>query len=238
MIKSFLLFVIFVWLILHTVKLSAQTSISDSLVHERILYIQNNLILSKPAVDGWWYGWLGAYTAATMAQGTIALTSTDKNTRQDMALGAATTFLGAALQVLTPINTGRDAETLSKLSEITTDDQLRKLALAEELLKSNAMKEQAGRSWEIHALNESVNLASGLITWLGYKRTLWDGVTNFLMNSVITEAQIWTQPTRTLKDYQNYFRKYKSGSTSLSYQAQPEFFLSTFPGGASLKIVF
>ena len=238
MLKSLLIFLMLVLLILYSAKLNAQTATSDSLVREKIQTIQSMLNQSKPAVDGWWYGWLGAYTAATIAQGTVALTSPDKNTRQDMVLGAATTFMGAALQVLTPINTGKDAEILSKLPEINNDDRLRKLALAEELLKSNALKEQAGRSWQIHALNESVNLTSGLITWLGYKRTVWDGVTNFLMNTVITEAQIWTQPTRTMKDYQKYCRKYKSGSGTLSYEPQAEFFFSTFPGGASLKIVF
>jgi hypothetical protein len=100
------------------------------------------------------------------------------------------------------------------------------------------MKEKAGRSWQIHALNEAVNLTGGLITWLGFKRTVWDGVENFLISSAVTETQIWTQPTRTLKDYRNYCRKYKSGINRLVYQPQPEFFLGAFPGGVSLRIIF
>jgi len=237
MIKSALVIFIFLLLILHSASLNAQNELTDSLVQKKIQYIQTVLNQSKPTVNGWWYGWLGGYSAATIVQGTVALTSTDINTRQDMVLGAATTFLGAALQVITPINTGKDAETLSKLPERTTDEQLRKLAVAEDLLKSNAMKEQAGRSWQIHALNEAVNLSSGLITWLGYKRTVWDGVSNFLLNTVITEAQIWTQPTRTLKDYQNYCRQYKSGTNPTS-QIQPEYYIRSYPGGVSLSIVF
>ncbi len=237
MIKSLLIFSMLVLMILHSAKLNAQTTTSDSLIQKKIQYIQTVLNQSKPTVAGWWYGWLGGYTVATLVQGTVALTSTDTNTRQDMALGAATTFLGAAMQILTPINTGKDAETLSKLPELTVDEQLRKLAVAEEFLKSNALKEQVGRSWQIHALNEAVNLSSGFITWLGYKQTVWDGVSNFLLNTAITEAQIWTQPTRTLKDYQNYCRKYKSGSAPTS-QIKPEYYLCTYPGGVSLSIVF
>lgn len=237
MAKSLMIFLTIVLLKLHATSLNAQTATSDSLVREKIQYIQTKLNESKPTVDGWWYGWLGGYTAATIVQGTVALTSTDKNTRQDMALSAATTFLGASLQALTPLHTSRDAKLISQLPDSTLDLQIYKLKVAEELFKSNAMIEKLGRSWEIHALNELVNLSSGLITWLGYKRTVWDGVANFLLNSVITETQIWTQPTQTLKDYQNYCRKYKSGINQTS-QIQPEYYLRTQPGGVSLSIVF
>ena len=229
---------IFILLLFHSLKLNAQNEIPDSVVHERIQCIQKMLTDSKPSTNLWWYGWLGIYSAATLGQGALFLTSKDPNTKQDMALGTSIAFIGAAIQAIVPLNTGRDGEVLSQLPENTNEEMKRKLSVAEDLLKSDAMKEKLGRSWQIHALNEAVNLSSGLIVWLGYKRTIWDGIRNFLLNSVITETQIWTQPTRTLKDYQNYCRKYKSGSNPLAYQPQPEFFLSTFPGGASLRIVF
>ena len=116
--------------------------------------------------------------------------------------------------------------------------QFRKLRIAEQLFKLNALTEKAGRSWEIHALNEAVNLSSGLITWIAYKRTVWDGVANFLLNSAITETQIWTQPTRTFKDYEEYCRKYKSGFISEINKIEPEFYLRTGVGNVSLSIVF
>ncbi len=237
MIKSLLIILFLILLISNTVN-AQRSEIPDSVGKERIQYIENKLASSKKSVNVWWYGWLGAYSAATIGQGTVYFMSSDKATKQDMALGSATTFLGAALQLLTPLNTGKDAEILAELPENTTEDQQDKLVLAEKLLQSNAMKEKAGRSWQIHALNGAANLSSGLITWLGFKRSVWDGVSNFLLNTVVTETQIWTQPTRTLKDYKNYCRKYKSDSGSFSYQPQPEYFLSTYPGGVSLRIVF
>jgi len=236
--KPTLSFSMFILLIFYSVNLNAQTTTSDSLVHVRIQYIQIRLNQSKHTVDGWWYGWLGGYSAATVAQGVVTLTSTDKNTRQDMALGAVTTFLGATLQVLTPLNTGHAANIISQLPDSTPELQVQKLRIAEQLFKSNALTEKSGRSWEIHALNEAVNLSSGLITWLGYKRTVWDGVANFLLNSAITETQIWTQPTRTLKDYEEYCRKYKSGFVSEINKIEPEFYLRTGAGNVSLSIVF
>jgi hypothetical protein len=219
--------------------LFAQENRKDSLLNEQLEYIQHSLTKSKPVLDTWWYGWLGAYSVATVGQGIVCLTSTDKPTRQDMALSGITTLLGAGLQLVTPLTISRrDLDNLKQMPDSSLQDQIKKLIVAEELFKSIAKKEKEGRGWQIHALNESVNLAAGLITWLGYKRTVWDGVSCFLLNTAITETQIWTQPTRTLKDYQNYCRKYKSGSNPLAYQPQPEFFLSTFPGGASLRIVF
>jgi len=233
-----IIFAIFILIFLLSVKLNAQNEISDTIAHERIQCIQKMLYDSKPATNLWWYGWLGIYSVATLGQGALFLTSKDIGTKQDMALGASIAFIGAAIQAIVPLNTGRDAETLAQLPENTNVEVLRKLSVAEDLIKSEAMKEKLGRSWQVHALNEAVNLSSGLVVWLGYKRSIWDGIGNFLLNSVITETQIWTQPTRTLKDYEKYCRKYKSGSNPLTYQPQPEFYLSTFPGGASFRIVF
>lgn len=230
---------ILIFCLLFSLKILAQSESVDTLmINERIQTIQEMLNHSKSNVNLWWYGWLGAYSAATVGQGAVCFISDNKATQQDMALGAATTLLGAAFQVLTPINIGKDAEKLALLSDSTHEARVYKLKIAENFLKSNAMKEKAGRSWQIHALNSGVNLASGLITWLAYKRTVWDGISNFLMNTAITETQIWTQPTRTLKDYKYYCRKYKSGENPLSYHPQPEYYLRAYTGGVSLSIVF
>lgn len=229
---------IFIFLFLLSAKLIAQNEIPDSLVHERIQTIQSMLNKSKTNVNIWWYGWLGVYSAATLGQGALFLASKDVRTRQDMALGASIAFIGAAIQVIVPLNTGRDGEILAQLPEKTNEEVKRKLSIGEGLLKSDALKEKLGRSWQVHALNEAVNLSSGLVVWLGYKRTIWDGIGNFLLNSVVTETQIWTQPTRTLKDYQNYCRKYKSGSLLHTTQIQPEYYLKTYSGGASFTIIF
>ncbi|MCK7538546.1 MAG: hypothetical protein MZV63_50095 [Marinilabiliales bacterium] len=48
-----------------------------------------------------------------------------------------------------------------------------------ELLKMLAVREKEGRSWKTHAIAGAVNLSSGLITWLGFKRTVWDGIGEF-----------------------------------------------------------
>ncbi len=227
------------FIVFQSVCLSAQNNTKDSLLTEQLEYIQHSLTKSKPALDGWWYGWLGAYSAATVGQGIVCLTSKDKPTRQDMALGGITTLLGAGLQLITPMTVSRrELDELKQMPDSSLEVQLKKLIVAEELFRKIAKQEKEGRSWQIHALNESVNLAGGLITWLGYKRSVWDGVSCFLLNTAITETQIWTQPTRTMKEYKNYCSKYKSFTKHTACSLQPEYFLTTYPGGASLRIVF
>lgn len=225
-------------LIFNSTELKAQHELTDSMRLERIHYIQNALNSSKTNVNRWWYGWLGIYSAATVVQGAAYIVSNDVKTKQDMALGSAIAALGAGIQALTPLNTGRDAELITCLPESTPAEIQLKLENAEAIFKADAKIEKIGRSWQIHALNEAVNLGSGLITWLAFKRSVWDGVSNFLMNSVVTETQIWTQPHKTMKDYDTYNRKYKSDSNTQASQFRPEYYLRSYPGGVSLSILF
>ena len=225
-------------LVFQSVSILAQNSIPDSVIHQRIIEIQNKLNRSKNGMNTWWYGWLGAYSAATVGQGALFFVSNDKVTKQDMALGAGTTFLGAVFQLITPLSVDNDLKMLKQMPDSSRSDQLNQLAVAEKLFEKASNAEKAGRSWQIHALNTTVNLGSGLITWLVFKRSVWDGVGNFVLNSVVTEAQIWTQPTRAMKDYKDYCRKYNSDMSPLANKIQPEYFVSAFPGGVALRIVF
>lgn len=207
-------------------------------IEKRIQIIEKMLSYSKTNINTWNYGWLSAYSGATVVQGVIAVGTKDLSTRQDMILGAGTTLLGAGFQALNQINTGKDAETLLTLSDSTLEQKIEKLKIAEALLEKNAKKEIAGRSLQIHALNAAVNFGSGLIIWLGFKRSVWDGVTNFLINSAVTELQIWTQPTRTAKDYKYYVKKYIEGDESAKLNPQTELLLKPYSGGIALVLNF
>jgi hypothetical protein len=85
---------------------NAQSELQDSIVKERLQSIQTLLNKAKPNANLWWYGWLTAYSAATVGQGIVYFVSNDKSLKQDMVLGAATTLLGAAGQLITPMVPG------------------------------------------------------------------------------------------------------------------------------------
>ena len=233
--KTILFIFIFIF---QTDIILAQDEIPDSLINKRIQYIQNVLVQGKPNADRWWYGWLIGYSAATIGQGAVGISSDVKETRQDMFLGAATTFLGAAGQILTPMTPGSAPNLIAQTADDTREARLQKLNDAEELLKESALREETGRSWQAHAISGAVNLTSGLITWFGFRRNAWAGVENFALNTVITEAQIWTQPTRAMKDYQNYCQKYKPGEKPVSLKPDISWYVGVAPGGIDVRIVF
>jgi hypothetical protein len=210
----------------------------DSVALQRIHRIQEVLVRDRQGTDAWWFGWLAGYGAATAGQMAVFAVSGDTGTRQDMIVGAATTFLGTANQFITPLRTGPRADRLSALPESTPEEIRHKLAEAEAMLEKVALTERFGRSWKAHTLTGAVNLTAGLVTWLGFKRSVWAGVGNFALNTMVTEVQIWTQPMRTLKAYREYCRKYQSGSAPICYRPRPEFHLGAAPGGLSLRLVF
>jgi hypothetical protein len=218
--------------------LEAQNKLSDSIVSERIQFIENKLKRDQANTKRWWYGWLTGYGSATIAQGAFYFGSADKSTRQDMALGAATTFLGVAGQYITPLLPGNEPEQLNLLSGNSSLERSNKLIIAEELLNDCAKREELARSWKNHAMCSAVNLSSGLITWLGFNRSVWAGIGNFAFNTAITEAQIWTQPTLARRSYKKYKQHALKDEVNLSYEPEPKWYLGAHPGGIAIKVVF
>jgi hypothetical protein len=190
----------------------------------------------KAGADRWWYAWLTGYSAATAGQAIVYFSSDDKSLRQDMALGAATTFLGALNQLITPVDPPRNDYPTYR--EYVSGEKPMTAGQAATLLRDLAAWERKGRSWKTHALAGAVNLGSGLITWLGFKRSFMDGLENFAINTAITEAQIWTQPIRAARDYEKYCRKAAAGAGSSHPVTEGEWAWSIFPGGFYISYTF
>jgi hypothetical protein len=218
-------------------SLTAQNEIPDSLVTERLQFLKKTIDSEKAHTQRWWYGWLGIYSAATIVQGAVYFTSDTKSVRQDMALGAATTILGAAGQFISPLMPNKKVEQFNLLPENSSSEQMKKLARAEELLLDCIKRETQSRNWQNHAMTTAVNLGGGLITWLGFKRPL-DGLISFAINEVVTETQIWTSPTFAKRNYKNYCRKYLNQDNALSYIPEVNWYLEAYPGGVGIRVVF
>lgn len=231
------LFILLIFLF-QFLQLSAQNETPDSLVKERTNNIQNMLEQGKPAAKLWWNGWLYGYCAATVVQGAVFLTNDKLETRQDMALSAATTLFGAVGQLIMPMTPALAPKKLALIPGETPEERINKLSVAEKLFEASANREKEGRSWKMHVATGAVNLSSGLITWLGFDRTLKSGLINFALNTAVTEAQIWTQPKRAIKDYKKYCGKYKIGLPSALYHPRTQLFVNAFPGGLALRLVF
>jgi hypothetical protein len=224
--------------LLLTECIQAQDSLPDSVVTVRLQTIKQMLQEGKSGANRWWYGWLVGYSAATAAQGAAIFFSEDLSTRQDLALGAAMAFLGAAGQVITPNVPGYASGRLELIPEGTREERMDKLYEAEILLRESSRRETIGRSWKTHAIFTIVNLGGGLITWLGFDRDIWAGLGNFAMNTVITEAQIFSQPTRAIKDYQRYQNKYNAGLEQSDLPRDVYWNVNVYAGGFLIRVVF
>lgn len=198
--------------------------------------LQLTALRDKAGAERWWYGWLAGYSAATAGQAIVCFSSDNKTLRQDMVLGAATTFLGAMGQLVTPVlpnNSGYPSYRDYASGEASLSSEQ-----AAELLKALAAREKEGRSWKTHLIAGVVNLSSGLITWLGYKRTFMDGLENFALNTAITEAQIWTQPMKAVRDYEKYCRSSNQSAQATTSVRDGEWNWSVCPGGFYVRYVF
>jgi hypothetical protein len=226
------------YFIFQDLPLFSQESDPDSLINIRPQEFQKIVNHDRKSAQGWWYGWLAGYSAATAAQGIVYFTSDVKATRQDMALGSATTFLGAIGILITPIVPKKSS---FQIPDVHTNDSIEgysDVANYEKILKEIALNEKEGRSWKIHAVTGAVNIGSGLITWLGFKRSFMDGLINFALNAVITETQIWTQPVKAIKDCQKYCSNITSSSIPYNLKPEKKWYLCSYPSGFVLRLDF
>jgi hypothetical protein len=216
----------------------SQQDMPDSLVNLRIQHIQKILTRDNSGTRNWWYGWLTGYSAATAGQCAIGAFSETKKIRQDMFLGAITTTLGAIGQFTTPVVPDHKADSLSRLPEGNTRERIFKLKRAEEFLKEAAMRESEARSWKVHATCGLVSVGSGLVTWLAFKRTPLDGLINFAINMSVSEIQIWSLPSKAMKNYKDYCRNYKLIEKSHASAPEPKLNVNVYPGIVQVVLMF
>jgi hypothetical protein len=224
--------------IFRDLPLYSQISDQDTLRHAQSSEFQSVVDHDRKSAQSWWYGWLAGYSAATAGQAIVYFSTDEKSTRQDMALGSATTLLGAIGVLLTPIVPPKASYQIRNLQAGDSTSWNYDVANSEKLLKEIARREKEGRSWKFHAVSGAVNIGSGLITWLGFKRSIMDGLLNFALNTVITEAQVWTQPVKAIKDYQNYCGNNATGSIPHILKPERKLYLCSYPSGFSLRIDF
>lgn len=212
-------------------------SLTETQLNERLNYLQSLLQKNERQTGNWWNTWTALYSAATVGQAAVAVSTPSKPLRQDMIVGAGTTILGVASQLLTPVRTHFIQVLPDSIRKLSITEKSALLIKGEEQLGKQAKIASAGKGWQVHALSGAVNLASGLITWIGFKRSFGEGVLNFALNSLVTEVQIWTQPVRAKKDYVHYIQQVSLGSVEINTRI-PEFYSQVSLNSFQLGIRF
>lgn len=182
-------------------------SIAERQLNERLNLLQSIVQKNERQAGNWWTTWTFLYGAATIGQAAVAVAADSKPLRQDMIVGAGTTLLGVASQLITPVRTGYEFVPSDSLRFLSMVEKSALIEKGEDQLRRQVAIAEAGKGWQVHALSGVVNLTSGLITWIGFKRSFGEGVLNFALNTVVTEVQIWTQPVGARKDFDRYFQE-------------------------------
>jgi hypothetical protein len=224
------------WMTFQSVISVAQIPADSTL--QRIQFLNKSLQYDQQGTKLWWYSWLGFYGGSTIRQGVAGISSNEKSTKQDMYLGAATTFVGVVGQFISPFQPVSFANKLNLLPEGTNAERQEKLTQMEKILANRSLMETGARKWKAHILPTSINLVSGLVTWIGFHRTVWDGLVNFGCNCVITETQIWTQPIRAKRELKRYREQFERMNFSVQAPREIKLNFIVSSNGAGIRMVF
>jgi hypothetical protein len=182
---------------------AAGPEIPDAEVAQRLAFIEARLMKGERSAKLWWHIWYGSYLGLTVGQGVLAGAINDKGLRADMGVGAVTSALGAAALGIFDFPARHAGSTVRALPAGTPVERRAALARAEKILEKAAEGEAFGRSWISHVAGIGVAGAATLVLALAYKRG-WSSLTTLGAGIVVTELQIWTQPTAAIDDWKAY----------------------------------
>ncbi len=214
---------------------AAPPDLDDAEVRRRLTFIEDRLDRGTAAAERWWYGWYTGWTALTVGEAVLALSTTNVVTRKGAAVGAFGASLATLPFGLFPFPARYAYRRLGTLPEATSEERRRKLARAEVLLRGAAKAETLGRWWVTHVLSAAGSVAIGGLL-VAYKQTAPVAVISTLGGIGLGEAQIWTQPTAAIDDLRAYELLTGGGSAPAARPAAITWSVAPAPLGAGLGV--
>lgn len=212
---------------------------SDAEVDARLAFIEDALAAGNTYANVWYWGWTaGQLGAAGLFAGLAYAKRDDPASKANNAVSAVQSFAGGAVLVFFPLEAAFATTRLERYPATTAAQRRAKLTVAERLLTLSAEGEQLGRHWINHALGIAVAAAGGLLLTFAYAGTDWrDGLINFAIGVAITEASIWTQPMRAVRDADRYER-FGADQPVAARRPRPELRVAAAGPGLGLVLAF
>ncbi len=164
---------------------------------KRLASIETCLTQAARASHTWALTWAGVWTVATVAQGTLALTTHEHDSRVDLTVGAAAAAAGLVPTLLFPPTVIDAHARLLAMKEQHTD-VCTQLAAAEQLVVESAADERLSRSWLAHTGNVLFNVGVGMVLGVGFRH--WSAATLSMAAGIpLGELMIFTQPFQSAK---------------------------------------
>lgn len=212
--------------------------LDDVHVTTRIDQIQGALDAGTVRASLWYWGFAGVQLGSGTVNGILAFTpGSQPGFLVNRVVGAVQGYLGFLSLLINPMVASRAAAKLRALPSDSPTERRSKLAAAESLLERSADRERAGRAWYTHVIGITAGAASGLLLAFAFKETSWvDGLINFGIVVAFAELQIWTMPTKAIKDWELY---QQTGELPVARRrVVPSFGIAAAPGGVAASVVF
>ena len=226
-------------------------TLSDDQVKERLAYLENVLKAGQPRAETWFYGWLGAYSVGGIAGGILAGTQwadkkiengetvPDRESAESMLVSGATFVLGIGSMIVDPFEPALGPDELPRLPENSQEERRSKLERAEKMLRDCAQRERRGRSLTTHLLNIGANAAGAVVIKAAFRQSWGSALVNFASSEAVSLLTIFTQPTRAVRDLQDYEAKFQGGKgAEMPAPAEHRWSLGVGPGGLTLRYDF
>ena len=195
---------LFVWLPHASAEPADRLSgdISNAELEQRLKFIETRLARSSPDARVWQYGWTGFHAAAAVAQGVLAVDANDSDDEANYIVGAVKSTGALAQMLIKPLPAVQSATRFQALPSGSREERLHKLTQGEALLHENAGRAVTRSSWKRHLIGIGANLLGGVaIAAFGDSS---DAVTSTLLGVAVSEASIWTEPSRAINDLEDY----------------------------------
>jgi hypothetical protein len=205
----------------------------------RLRWLDQRLAADAARARIWAWTWRAAYTGITIGEVILALTATDTETRAADIVGATSSFIGVAANMILPLKIMGDQRWWQKhYARSRGDDPCALVNTAELLLIRGADSEAFGVGPLVHIGNFLINIAGGLVLGLGYGRWSAFAYTS-IVGIAVGEIQVATQPTDAVED----LRLYRTGQLDMAV-SKPRLGLAMAPiilrdgGGAALTLTW
>jgi hypothetical protein len=208
----------------------------DEEVQARLHFLRDKLQAGVTTNMLWYAGWSSFYGAAMVAQ--LARVGFTDNTaeRADLIVSASKATIGVVARLLRPPSAIHGSRELTGMPERTAEERWRKVVRAEALLARNAKESDQRYSWIAHTVNLALNIGGGLIVWLGYDDFV-RGASSAGIGIIVGEVQIWSQPWRAKRDWQEYQRRF-GARAAVPSSVRLTFTPAVIPSGAGAMIGF
>jgi hypothetical protein len=176
--------------------------ISNAELEQRLKFIETRLTRQSPDARYWQRGWTGFHAASAVVQGVLAVDANDSDDEVNYLVGAVKSTGALAQMLIRPLPAVQSATRFQALPSRSREERIHKVAQGEALLHENADRAATRSGWRRHLIGVGANLLGGVaIAAFGDSS---DAVASTLLGIAVSEANIWTEPSRAIDDLEDY----------------------------------